>query len=176
MDPPHSLDAHVSRFPNFAAILGTPSNSDSPAPSRPRSPPYVSDFSLRSSPGPTRRRDGRRGAHSRPPYVCTRGCSMNHRHIRPCPSPFAHPRRSSSRNSDHGNSSPPSSRRGSFHHTSPRGSARRPTPRSSGSRRPFFSNPRANSMASSIRPLFYSRLVVVTINNNEVIDVASFTS
>ena len=80
-------------------------------------------------------------------------------------SPLYTRRRSPSRASPYRVSRPPSPRRAS---------SRRPPPRSTGNRRPSF--PDFPRMSPPIRPLFPSRLVVVTIIDNVVADVASFSS
>ena len=175
MDLSSQIDAYVSRLPNLA-ILATPSNSDSPAPPRLPSPLRLSEPSFRRSPGPSRRFNGRRGARANLPYICTRSCQMNHHHIRPRPSRNARPRRSSSRASPHLDSPPSSPRREPANRSSSRGSTRRPVPRSTGTRRPASSYSRNHGLGSPVQPLFSSRLVIVTISNNEVIDVASFAS
>ena len=163
MDFSGSFDAYVPRLPGLT-LLATPSNSDSPAPLRLPSPPRSPDPSPRPSPGPFR--SGRRGARAAPPYLCTDSCQMDHRHIYPRSSRCTR-RRSSSRASISRASRPPSPRRGF---------ARRPPPRPTGNRRPPFPNFHTQRMSPPIRPLFPSRLVVVTIIDNVVADVASFSS
>ena len=161
MDFSGSFDAYVSRLPGLT-LLATPSNSDSPAPPRLPSPPRSPDPSPRPSPGPSR--ISRRGGA--PPYICTDSCQMIHRHIYPRSSRCTR-RRSSSRASIYRTSRPSSPRRGS---------ARRPPLRPTAPRRPPFPNFHAPRMSPPLRPLFSSRLVVVTIIDNVVADVASFSS
>ena len=121
-------------------------------PTNSASPPRLRLPSPPRSPDPSPRpspgpiRRGRRGARASPLY--TR-------------------RRSPLRASPYRVSRPPSPRRAS---------ARRPPPRSTGNRRPPFPNFHTQRMSPPIRPLFPSRLVVVTIIDNVVADVASFSS
>ena len=170
MDLSDEVDAYVSRLP----LLATPSNSGSPDPPRLSTPPHVSDPSSRPSSGPTRR-GGRRGGRAAPPYICTSSCQMNHRHNRPRSSRNGRPRRSSPHGSTR-RASPPSSPRPEFVRPSFRGSVRHPTSRSTITRRPNFSTSRTQGISPPIHPLCPPRLVIVTISNNEVIDVASFAS
>jgi len=119
---------------------------NSDSPPRPRLPSPPRSPDPSPRPSPGPFRRGRRGARASPPY--TR-------------------RRSPSRASPYRVSRPSSPRRAS---------SRRPPLRPTSNRRPPFPNFHTPRMSPPVRPLFPSRLVVVTIVDNVVADVASFSS